>query len=347
MRGGLRLWVVGVVALGGCDRGDGGPPPEDSAPPSAKVAGAGPVADPVPDAKEEPAEPAPHFVTSDRVDTTVDGEGEGPYRFTAHWHTQRVEAWREQLGALKGKQDLRYLEIGVFEGRSVLWMLDNVLTDPSSKVTAIDVFMGEYEATFDANIAASGRADAVTKLQGRSQAQLRGMSETFDVIYIDGSHTADDVLADAVLSWPLLAEGGVLIFDDYGWNGRPTGSAIPTELRPQIAVDAFVTAHRNELEMLHRDYQVFVRRKKHACEVKDYCSPVGQYRYLWRDLELRDADGNVVETTADERKLIEVIAKSKRIGDVGFSFDPRFSGSPEFKALEAKLKLEIPTAPPR
>ena len=338
--------LSGVLSLGGCDREAQGPAPQDTAPPAKAASGDAPPSNPIPgvDTRQAPAEPAPHFVTSDRVDTTVDGKGDGPYTFTAHWHTQRLATWREQLAQLKGKPNLRYLEIGVFEGRSVLWMLENVLTDPSSKVTAVDVFMGDYEQTFDENIAASGRGEAVTKIKGPSQSELRKMTEPFDVIYIDGSHTADDVLADAVLSWPLLAEGGILIFDDYGWNGRPTGSAIATELRPQIAIDAFVTAYRNELQLMHREYQVFVRRKHNPCEVKDYCSPVGQYRYFWRELELRDADGKVVETTPQERQLIEVIAKSKRIGDVDFTFDSRFVASPEFQALKAKLKLTLPTA---
>ncbi len=335
------LVVAGGLVLGGCDRDASGTLADAEAPAAGGDVTKTPPSEPTAalDGGETPAEPAPHFVTSDRVDTTVDGTGEGPYRFTAHWHTQRLATWHEQLAALEGKPDLRYLEIGVFEGRSVLWMLENVLTDPSSRVTAVDVFMGDYEQTFDANVEASGRAEAVTKIKGSSQSELRKMTETFDVIYIDGSHTADDVLADAVLSWPLLAQGGVLIFDDYGWNGRPTGSAIPMELRPQIAIDAFVTSYRNELELMHRGYQVFVRRRPNPCEVKDYCSPIGQYRYYWRELELRDGEGDVVETTPQERQLLEVIARSKRVGDVGFSFDPRFVASPEFQALKTKLHL--------
>ena len=36
-----------------------------------------------------------------------------------------------------------------------------------------------------------------------------------DLIYIDGSHLAKDVLSDAILSWKLLKPSGVMIFDDY------------------------------------------------------------------------------------------------------------------------------------
>lgn len=33
------------------------------------------------------------------------------------------------------------------------------------------------------------------------------------VVYIDGSHWAKDVLTDAVMAWRLLKEGGVMILD--------------------------------------------------------------------------------------------------------------------------------------
>ncbi len=280
-------------------------------------------------------------MTADEIDTTVSGKGEGPYRFTSRWHTPYQKTWAEQLAEFRGKPNLRYLEVGVFEGRALLWMLENILTDASSQVTAVDVFMGDYEKTFDANIEASGQAERVTKLVGPSQTVLRGLNEQFDIIYIDGSHTADDVLADAVLSWGLLREGGVVIFDDYGWTGRPNGGVLPAELLPRLAVDAFVTSYRNYLEELHRGYQVFLRRIPNPCAVKDYCSPIGQYNYFWRELKLRRRDGEVVPLTADERRIVELIGHSKKIGQVQFSLDPRFLESAEVAALMKRLKLKL------
>ena len=54
-----------------------------------------------------------------------------------------------------------------------------------------------------------------------SQVVLRRLPlETYDIIYIDGSHATSDVLEDAVLSYRLLKPGGLLIFDDYHWAGR-------------------------------------------------------------------------------------------------------------------------------
>lgn len=81
--------------------------------------------------------------------------------------------------------------------------------------------------------------------------------EWFDLIYIDGSHEAADVLADAVLAWPLLKPGGLLGFDDYGWRVFPE-----PERRPAPAVDAFLTCLRGWYEPVHRGYQVWVKKTR-------------------------------------------------------------------------------------
>lgn len=331
MRVRLAVWILTTPLLA-CD-----PQPTHEVPAPAPE-------QPLPESPQpEQPQVAPHFVVSGQIDTTVDGKGEGPYHFTTRWHTKVIDNWALQLADYRGRPNLRYLEIGVFEGRSVIWMLENVLTDPSSLITAIDVFMADYEQTFDANVRAAGATDRISKLVGPSQQHLRPLEPaSFDIIYVDGSHTADDVLADAVLAWPLLRDGGLMIFDDYGWEGRPTGGPLPLELLPRLAIDAFITAYRNEIELVHRDYQVFVRRKPNPCVPKDYCSPIGQYNYFWRALELRRrSDGALVQLSDDERKLVELIAKSKQIGEVGFHLDPRFVASPEYVALAARLELAL------
>jgi hypothetical protein len=37
------------------------------------------------------------------------------------------------------------LEVGSFEGRSALWMLENLLTHPDSTLTVVDTFAGSHE----------------------------------------------------------------------------------------------------------------------------------------------------------------------------------------------------------
>ena len=52
----------------------------------------------------------------------------------------QIPTWGKVLGPLKGKPDIHYLEIGVNQGRSAIWMLENILTHPTAKLTGIDLF---------------------------------------------------------------------------------------------------------------------------------------------------------------------------------------------------------------
>lgn len=275
-----------------------------------------------------------HFYQSE-LHTSVDGEGPGPYRFTSGWHLQHTELWRSTFAELAGQPDLRYLEVGVFEGRSLLWMFENVLTHPTAKATAIDVFAGDYAQTFDDNIAAAGLGDRVTKLVGPSARELRKLSGAdYHIIYIDGSHTADDVLLDAALSWDLLAPGGLLVFDDYAWTGRRGADPLPPELRPQLAIDAFVAANKYALEVVHRDYQLIARKIDNPCVPKDYCTPVGDYNYFWRSRELWTRTGARVELTDAETLAMEHLARTWPEPNENTRDDP------EVARVLARLSLE-------
>jgi hypothetical protein len=205
---------------------------------------------------------------------------EAKYEFTTNWVTPHANLWTEQLKHLKGKPSIHALEIGSFEGRSAIWFLDNILIHPTSSITCVDIFedvgysssgileeKDAYEDKFDRNIQASGFAKKVKKIKGSSQKVLRELEwNSYDVIYIDGSHVAKDVLLDAVLSWHLLKVGGTIIFDDYQWR---VDQYLPWR-RPKIAIDAFLAVFEPYIEVLHKEYQVVVRkREKFVLEQKE------------------------------------------------------------------------------
>ena len=79
----------------------------------------------------------------------------------------------------------------------------------------------------------------------------------FDFIYVDGSHQAQDVLADAVMSWMLLRKGGLLIFDDYLWEKNDFLST------PKFAIDSFVNCYVNEIKFIitPQNYQFCLLKK--------------------------------------------------------------------------------------
>jgi predicted O-methyltransferase YrrM len=152
---------------------------------------------------------------------------------------------------------VRYLEIGSFEGGSLV--LIHALLKGQLHATVIDPFedydelagtkMSSVEAAFHANVKAVGAN--VRVLKGASVLRLPELiaaGELFDLIYIDGAHTGLDVTADAVLSWRLLAPGGLMIFDDY----RNAGC--------KPAIDAFVNLVKRDAIVGDVASQVFLRR---------------------------------------------------------------------------------------
>src|SRR5688572_18836542 len=66
------------------------------------------------------------------------------YTFTQDWFTHKIPHWDRLLRPLMGRPRLRYLEVGVFEGRSLLWVLEHVLSDPSASAVAVDIFQTDY-----------------------------------------------------------------------------------------------------------------------------------------------------------------------------------------------------------
>ena len=64
-------------------------------------------------------------------------------KFTKDWHTKHSKYWLTILKNYINKPYINYLEIGVFEGRSMTWMMDNILTHPTSSAIGIDSWINK------------------------------------------------------------------------------------------------------------------------------------------------------------------------------------------------------------
>ena len=160
------------------------------------------------------------------------------------------------------------LEVGCFEGRATCWMLEHMLAD-NGRMTCVDTFEGSIEhenltltllfERWKQNVDwVRKQAQVVTAYKGKSSialANLIAQDEKFDFIYIDASHKAPDVIADACFAWQLLNKGGVILFDDYLWKDYP---GILNQ--PKIAIDYFMTLLSAQLELVMLGYQVGIRK---------------------------------------------------------------------------------------
>lgn len=162
---------------------------------------------------------------------------------------------------------VRILEIGSWEGRSTLFFLSYFT---QGHLTAVDPWadrggnqdnarldLQDYEARFDSNVAPC--AARLTKRKGSSLhvlPELLDEEQKYDVIYVDGSHFADDVLIDGVNAWRLLKQGGIMIFDDLLWDCYPRARA-----NPAWAINLFLKYHKREYSVLNASYQIILQKK--------------------------------------------------------------------------------------
>lgn len=178
-----------------------------------------------------------------------------------------VQDFENGLAEFKGKKNLKFLQIGVFTGNASVWLLENILTDPTSLLVDIDPWCGNlpHESVHDwKNVEEAYKEQTVSygkKVQAHkafSADWLKAHREVkYDFIYIDGDHLPESVTSDAVLSWDLLKLNGIMAFDDYEWD-HPDG----TDKNPKPAIDKFLKEHQDEIEILRKGWQVWIRKIK-------------------------------------------------------------------------------------
>jgi hypothetical protein len=193
------------------------------------------------------------------------------YKYTTDWNVMARITWDEILKDYKNKPNLHFLEVGCWEGRTTNWLLHNILTHTSSKITVVDSFKGSPEETgmqhLDLNTIkerfqwnTTYHSDKIKILEGHSNEVLKKLENKpqFDFAFIDGSHTAWGTLEDAILIHPLLKQGGIIIFDDYQWKDLNLPSATDS---PQLGIDCFLKTFGYFYDVINMDWQVTIKKK--------------------------------------------------------------------------------------
>jgi hypothetical protein len=163
------------------------------------------------------------------------------------------------------KERIDYLEIGAYEGRNLVLM--DWLLPARLDVTVIDPWFDQdlnpeekyhaVEPRFQRNTAKL-LFKSLTVTKGFSTYELPKMLEAgsrFDLIYVDGTHTALGVMIDLCYCAAMLRTGGLMILDDYWHDESEIGGPGVKQ-----AVDRFHGAFRDyfELEAVYR--QVILRK---------------------------------------------------------------------------------------
>ncbi len=173
------------------------------------------------------------------------------------WTSDRLPKWLPHVQHLIGKP-IHVLEIGCYEGRSTVWMIENIVKHPGGRVVCLDPFCenayfnhyADYLPRFVQNT--KPYRSMIQMVQSFSQdisasTLLDFVPAKFDLVYVDGSHETADVLSDAALALAVANPGAVIAFDDYEWPGV------------RAAVDRWLQEVGDKVQVVFRNYQLLVR----------------------------------------------------------------------------------------
>ena len=190
-------------------------------------------------------------------------------KFTCDFFSPNTFDWNDILYKYKDKK-FDYLEIGSFEGISALYILEN---HPYAKLVCVDPWfqlspnsgtsegyehlnMLNIENNFNSNL--SLFHDRYKKYKAKSDDFFLKNEKEFDVIYVDGSHIAHDVLNDCISSWKILKNNGIMILDDYFWQNYKE-----IEKNPATAINQFLDSIPNEFKIIKLSkFQLSIKKCK-------------------------------------------------------------------------------------
>jgi hypothetical protein len=187
-------------------------------------------------------------------------------QFSNDWFTINIPYWNEVFHKFDFQnKSIKALEVGSWEGMSSLFILSTL---PKATLISVDTWQGAdehqgsstlqtIEVNFDKNIEIY--RDRSTKFKGTSFNFFNEYvaKDSFDLVYIDGSHHTDDVIVDAIKGFELLNVGGIMIFDDYFWGyyNKPIDN-------PAGAINAFLRLKEGAYEILCLYGQLILRKTR-------------------------------------------------------------------------------------
>eukprot|EP00798_Chlamydomonas_sp_ICE-L_P029471 gene29471-5818_t len=221
--------------------------------------------------------------------------------FTVDWFTAHAPLWLKYTAKFKAPRSTRppcsALMVGVYEGRVLAWLLENVMKDPRSRATVVNNFdysecvynLGtphwnpDVRAAFEQNVmkphgnrvdviegtltqlAATMTVQSVARAATRPNARVSSHNSattqvpagTLYDIVYIDARDSVHALSSMTTAFELLVPGGVMIVQNYAHN-REHDSVCP-----QRGIDAFVDVYvPSHAKVLSATFHFFLEKKK-------------------------------------------------------------------------------------
>jgi predicted O-methyltransferase YrrM len=156
-----------------------------------------------------------------------------------------------------------YLEIGTREGASLRVVFENSSKTLES-IWCADLWGTDYGGSgrgshwhVEKMLDLLGYEGRRVFLNGNSRDTIPALmpekAEAFDLVLVDGDHSYEGGMADLENTWPLVKQGGCVVFHDIAHPAHPDLMA---------CFEAFASKHRAITQLINEDYGVGVAWKK-------------------------------------------------------------------------------------
>ncbi len=211
----------------------------------------------------------PKRITKEDLQSTLDSISVfSGCNFHRCWVAEYLPYWNKQLlpqikKRIVSDKPLKFLQIGVFEGLSLIYLIKHIFAGYNCEVTIIDDFSTEKyfdtENTFYANTKEIN--PVVLKKDSHSALlELISSNTTFDFIYCSGSRKPAVCYVDFALLSKVVKPGSMLLLDTYySW------ASYENEISPDIVRDTFIKAFTRSSDVAPIGRQLLMTFK----EVKD------------------------------------------------------------------------------
>jgi predicted O-methyltransferase YrrM len=168
------------------------------------------------------------------------------YILNEDWFSHNIPIFNDNLAYFKNKP-VNFLEIGSYEGRSAIWMLENILTNENSHLTCVDPGYSGGSTNLRNNLATFKNITIIEEPIEQYCKFLLLFGIQYDFIYVDGDHKSDSVYFDSIIAYELLKQGGILAWDDYLWKDDKDNESV------KFGIDKFL--NRKKMKVIHNGYQ--------------------------------------------------------------------------------------------
>jgi len=165
------------------------------------------------------------------------------FQFTVKWfYNTNLATFRNRIYPVWKDLPISYVEIGVYEGMSLVWMMQHVLTHPDSHAIGIDPWLMCIKYDEEYMDAVRHRAyhnlspwkDRCSLIRGNSVEVIgRGLYReekdlkrgSTDICFVDGDHHELATTLDGELCLKLVRPGGWILFDQIHTSKKKPGFA--------------------------------------------------------------------------------------------------------------------------